>query len=232
LRRQLANAGIARERHAMASLAEMLPIRLDGKPYQDFDVDIVAEVLIYLIGKGLIAVPGPALAELNLRWGERVCHFYRSEEELLLLLLPYFRQGLADGERCVWLTRDDAGSDKARQAIAALADSQYSPDQLELTDAQEWSNDLDAWTREEQHALDQGYHGVRVCGEALTLEDRTAALRIKALCTYSARRTDRAVLPIIIRSHHAALVKNREYWQRIPMTDAAAAQTILSALMS
>ena len=216
----------------MSTLVEMLPVKLDGKPYEDFDADIVAEVLIYLIGKGLIAVPGPEIAELNLRWGDRVCHFYRSDEELIGLLVPYFRQGLAEGERCIWLARDEGPSAKARQVIAALADSQYSPDQLEVTHADEWTNDLDAWTREEQRSLVQGYHGVRVCGEAVELEGRTAALRIKALCTYHAGRTDRAAVPNIIRAHHAALVKNRQYWQRIPTTDAAAAHTILSALIN
>ena len=231
LRRQLVAVGIERERHRMASLAAMLPVHLEGKPYQDFDVDIVAEVLVYLIGKGLIAVPRPELAQLDLRWGDRVCHFYRSEDELLSLVLPYFRQGLADGERCVWITSHAAPSPKARQAIAALADSQYSPDQLELMDADEWSHDVDGWTREESRALGQGYHGVRACGEALQLEERTAALRIKVLCTYSTERTDRAAVPAIIRSHHAALVKHQHYWQRIPTTDADAAATILSALI-
>ena len=69
LRRQLVAVGIPRERHRMANLVDMLPIRLQGKPYEDFDADIVAEVLVYLVGKGLIAVPGPELAlTLILSW--------------------------------------------------------------------------------------------------------------------------------------------------------------------
>jgi hypothetical protein len=232
LRRQLVDVGIPRERHRMASLLEMLPVQLDGKSYDHFDADIVAEVLVYLVGKGLIAVPGPDAAQLNLRWGERVCHFYRSEDELLGLLLLYFRQGLQDGERCLWLAQDEGESAKARHAIAALADTQYSPDQLEVMDAEDWTSDVDVWTREEQRALVQGYNGVRVCGEELELDRATAVLRIKALCVYSAERTERAAVPDIIRAHHAALVRNRECWQRIPTTDAKAAETILSALIN
>lgn len=232
LRRKLIAVGIPRERHRMSSLREMLPVQLAGKPYDEFDADIVAEVLIYLVGRGLIAVPGPEVAELNLRWGDRVCHFYRSQDELVSLVVPYFRQGLAEGERCVWIASDEPSSARARQALATLTDSQYSPDQLEVKPAEEWENDLDAWTREEQRALVQGYNGMRVCGERLKLEERTAALRIKVLCTYDAEQTDRAAVPAIIRDHHAALVKHRQYWQRIPTTDAAAAETILSALIN
>jgi hypothetical protein len=232
LRRQLVAVGIPRERHRMANLVAMLPIQLHGKPYEDFDADIVAEVLVYLVGRGLIAVPGPELAQLNLRWGDRVCHFYRSEEELLALLRPYLLQGLAEDERCIWIARSEEESAKARQAIAGLADTQFSPDQLEVTHADERSNDLDAWTRDEQRALVQGYHGLRICGEALELENRTASLRIKALCSYDAERTDPTAVPSILRAHHAALVKNREYWQRVPTTDAGAAETILSALIN
>jgi hypothetical protein len=232
LRRQLAALGIPRERHCMSRLVEMLPITLNGKPYEDFDADIVAEVLVYLIGKGLIAVPGPEIANLNLRWGDRVCHFYRTEDDLVALLLPYFQQGLAEGERCIWLAQDEEASRKARQTIAALADTQYSPDQLEVADANDWGRDVEAWTRAEQRSLVEGYHGLRVSGEALDLDARTSSLRVKALCTYHAERTDRAAVPTIIRSHHAALVKNGAYWQRVPTTDTAAAQTILSALLN
>lgn len=181
LRRQLAALGIARERHAMASLVEMLPVRVEG--YPGFDADSVAQVLVHLVGRGLIALPEPEAKELAFRWGERIGYRYREEAELLALLLPYFRQGLAGGERCLWLMGDEPSA-KARRMVAALADTPYSPDQLELLRAGEWENDLGAWTREEQRALSQGYAGLRICGEALELPEGTAALRIKALSTY------------------------------------------------
>jgi len=43
LRRQLAALGIAPVRHRMAELITLLPVKLNGKPYEDFDADIVAE---------------------------------------------------------------------------------------------------------------------------------------------------------------------------------------------
>ena len=221
LRRQLADVGVARERHRLRDLLPMLPVRMKGKPYEDFDADTVAEVLVYLVGRGLIAVPS---AELALEWGDRVCHFYRSEKELPELLIPYFRQGLQDAERCIWLVR--GSSSKARHAIAALADSQYSPDQLEVADAEDWKDD-ERWKREESRALAQGYNGLRVCGDELHLNGGTLELRIKALGTWRAGGADVAG---ILGAHRAALVRSEGCWHRIPTSDTHAARAILSAL--
>ena len=181
LRRQLAALGIERERHSMARLAEMLPVGLEA--YPGFDADSVAEVLIRLVGGGLIAPRAAEAAELSFEWGVRLSYRYRDEEELLAALLPYFRQGLAAGERCLWLANEEP-SPKACAGLAALADGEYSPDQLEILRAGEWREDFASWRREEQRALAQGYAGLRLCGEALELPPGAAALRIKALATY------------------------------------------------
>jgi hypothetical protein len=206
----------------------MLPVKLNGKPYEDFDADVVAEVLVHLVGKGLIEVPSTELAGLRVEWGERLCHFYRSEDELLGLVTPYFQQGLAQGERCLWLVGSASASANARQSIASLADRQGSPDQIEVIDADDWMPDIDSWSREEERALAQGYSGLRLCGEALGAAE---GLRVKVLSTYQAQRIARDEIPSVIRAHHAALVKNASCWQRIPTADPTAAATILAGLM-
>lgn len=195
----------------MGDLVALLPARMSRRPYDDLDADMVAEVLIYLVSRRLINVPSAELAGLTMQWGERVCHFYRSDDELVTLLVPYFRQGLQDAERCIWLVRGP--SDKARQAIAALADSQYSPDQLEVDDAGDWADDETRWKREEGRALAQGYHGLRVCGDGMHFNGGTHGLRIKALGTY---RAGSVHVGDIAGAYHAALVKDQGCWQRIP----------------
>jgi len=207
LRRELATLGIARERHSLAELIAMLPARVDGRPYEDFDADSVAEVLVYLVGKGVIDLPSAAGANFRVEWGERLCHFYRHEEELLALLGHYFRQGLERNERCVWLAAEGA-SDKARQEIASLADSHGSPEQLEVVEDAIW-----IWQREEQRAIGQGYSGLRVCGEALRFE--RGAQRMKALSTYHTDRLQRDDMASLVRAHDGALVRNGNGWQRV-----------------
>lgn len=185
LRLQLAALGIARERHSMQSLIAMLPAKVEG-----LDADGVAEVLVHLVGRGVIAVPAPEETELTLRWGERLCYRHRDEEELLALLLPYFRQGLAQGERCLWLV--DAPPPRVEFAMATLTAGEYSPDQLEILRPGEWRNELGFWMRQEERALGEGYAGLRICGEELELDERAAPLRIKALCTSRSEERRRA----------------------------------------
>lgn len=206
LRSSLAALGIARERHSLGELIAMLPGRLDGRPYEDFDADSVAEVLVYLVTKGVLDVPSAELAGLQVEWGERLCHFYRSEDELIGLLAPYFRQGLAKGERCIWIAAPGA-SHKARQEIASLGDSHGSPEQLEVLD------DRVSWRREEERTLAQGYSGLRVCGEALAVDGTPA--RMKALSTYRSDGLERDAIAGLIRAHDGALVKVRGCWQRV-----------------
>jgi hypothetical protein len=215
----------------MAELITLLPVKLNGKPYEDFDADIVAEVLVYLVGRGLIEVPSTELSGLCVAWGERLCHFYRSEEQLLGLLVPYFRQGLEHGERCLWIAGSARASEKARQSIASLAASQHSPEQLEVVEMDDWTPDVDAWSREQERALAQGYSGLRLCGEALDLSSETEIARTKALSTYSAQSTSTSEIGTLLLRHDAALVKNIDVWQRVPTADPHAAATILSALM-
>jgi hypothetical protein len=215
----------------MAELLTLLPVKLNGKPYEDFDADIVAEVLVYLVSKQLIEVPSTELAGLRVAFGERLCHFYRTESELLSLLVPYFRQGLEHGERCLWLAGTTRASEKARQAIASLADRQHPPEQLEVVEMDDWIPDVDTWSREQERALAQGYSGLRICGEALDLEGETEIARTKALSTYSAQSTSTSEIGTVILRHDAALVKNIDVWQRVPTADPQAAATILSALM-
>lgn len=160
----------------MQSLIEMLPARVEG-----LDADGAAEVLVRLVGRGLIAVPAAEATELSFRWGERLCYCPRDEDELLALLLPYFRRGLAEGERCLWLAH--APPPHVEFAVATLTAGHYSPDQLEILRPGDWRNDLSFWMREAERALSEGYAGLRICGEELELDESTAPLRIKALCT-------------------------------------------------
>ncbi len=200
LRRKLEALGIARERHRLGELVALLPASLDGRPYEDLDADCVAEVLVYLVGKGVLDAASLEAAGLRVEWGERLCHFYRHEEELLALLGPYFRQGLARNERCLWLAGPGT-SDKAREEIDPLAEV------LEADDC--------ALQREESRALAQGYSGLRICGEALALEIHTPSRRLKTLSTYKADRLQLAEISLLLRAHDGALVKSGGGWQRV-----------------
>jgi hypothetical protein len=53
-------------------------------------------------------------------WGTHLCQFYQSEQDLIDILVPYFRQGLADNEFCMWVTSEPLGTDEAKAALRSV----------------------------------------------------------------------------------------------------------------
>ena len=177
----------------MRELLAMLPVPAEAERF-DNDPDAVAEVLIYLVGKKLIDVPSPLELRLNLQWGVHACQFYRSREELLELVVPFFRQGLRHDEACVWIGSEPLNFPEA--------------DQVSCHDPDDWHSSKGVWL---QRALDQGYRGLRVAGETRCL-GATRGRRIKALCVYPVERCDPSE---VLSKHDAAYVKRPAGWERI-----------------
>src|SRR2546423_1739326 len=50
-------------------------------------------------------------------WGTHFCHFYETKEDLLDILIPYFKTGLENNEFCVWVVSDPLGEEEARNAF-------------------------------------------------------------------------------------------------------------------
>jgi PAS domain S-box-containing protein len=50
-------------------------------------------------------------------WGAHLCHFYETKEDLLDILIPYFRAGLENNEFCIWVVSDPLGEEEARNTL-------------------------------------------------------------------------------------------------------------------
>src|SRR5437660_11786964 len=60
----------------------------------------------------------------DIPWGTHFCHFYETKQDLLDILLPYFKTGLENNEFCIWLVADRLGDEEARNALRqALPDA-------------------------------------------------------------------------------------------------------------
>src|SRR6267378_2274521 len=60
----------------------------------------------------------------DMPWGTHFCHFYQTKQDLLDILVPYFKAGLENNEFCMWviskpLTKVEATS-ALRQAVPDL----------------------------------------------------------------------------------------------------------------
>jgi hypothetical protein len=118
LRAHLVELGIPAERHDVGSLLGLIPVNFTGDSLREFDVDSLAEGLIYLIRSGVIQVPMTAeKLTAGLPWGTHLCHFYRRVSELTELLVPFFKAGLEANEYGVWVVTKPLTLAEARNAM-------------------------------------------------------------------------------------------------------------------
>ena len=52
----------------------------------------------------------------DMPWGKHFCHFYNDRNDLLEILVPYFKAGLENNEFCVWVT-SEFGKQEVRNAL-------------------------------------------------------------------------------------------------------------------
>ncbi|RPJ40270.1 MAG: ATPase, partial [Deltaproteobacteria bacterium] len=148
-------------------------------------------------------------------WGTHFCQFYRTAQDLLDILVPYFLAGLQNNEFCMWITSDPLDTGAAKKAMAeALPDFKdyLRKGQIEILPHTDWylrdgvfdaQQVLDAWIRKLEAARARGFDGLRLTGNTFWLEkkdwqaftDYEAAVdgvigkfRMMALCTYSLDR--------------------------------------------
>ena len=173
-------------------------------------------------------------------YGVHMCNFYRTREELIAALVPFFVAGLRNNERCIWITA------RPLHAVDAIAELEKAgPDvqaairngSLVVRDYEEWyaqagalrgNQVVDLWLAEEQRALAGGYRGLRITGNVTFLRSEDWALfmeyeelvnrafqgrRIVTLCTYHLDSCGAAEVLDVMRRHTGALDRPDEGWQ-------------------
>jgi hypothetical protein len=71
----------------------------------------------------------------GLPWGTHICQFYDSKEDLVDILIPYFKLGLENNEFCVWITAQPLDFEDAKEAIRKAVpyfDSYLDKGQIEI----------------------------------------------------------------------------------------------------
>jgi hypothetical protein len=70
-----------------------------------------------------------------------VVHFFWSGDELRDVLVPYFKAGLENNERCLWVTSKAFDAEQARSALRAAVpdlDKRERDKQIEIANSDEW----------------------------------------------------------------------------------------------
>jgi signal transduction histidine kinase len=178
----------------------------------------------------------------DLPWGAHFCYFYETKQDLLDILIPYFKTGLENKEYCLWvisnselLTAEEATSE-LRNAVPDL-DRYVSEGSIEVVGHEEWflresifdpSTVADRFRRKLNQALARGYAGMRVNGSPAWLHDAgpkelqkfEAELdklfpteRTIASCTYPLATIGADEIFDVMRTHQFAIARRHGKWE-------------------
>lgn len=180
----------------------------------------------------------PGIGEIP--FGIHMCHFYPQRQHLIDGLVPYFKAGLSNNERCLWITAPPLPADEAKaelqKAVPGLQ-ALLENGQMRIIDAEDWyesAEDMDAndmidyWLREEEQALEDGCEGLRIAGNAgfvtpehwdkfMEYESNAGRAfqgrRIVALCSYNSHHCQPTGVLEVIRTHDHTLDRQDMAWE-------------------
>ncbi|MBI3946240.1 MAG: MEDS domain-containing protein [Armatimonadetes bacterium] len=175
-------------------------------------------------------------------WGTHFCQFYEDPRDLLEILVPYFREGLAANEFCMWITSEPLRVEGAKAALALAVpdlERRIAEGQIEILDYSEWyvrsgrfSSDevLQGWVDKLAAARARGHEGLRLTGNTFWLEaadwaDFTryeeavnnviGSYRMLAICTYSLAKCGAMEIADVVANHEFALIRRAGRWEII-----------------
>lgn len=177
-----------------------------------------------------------------LPWGMHLCQFYSGSQDLVDVLVPYFRAGLEHNEFCLWVTCEPFGRVMAREALAQAVpglEGYLKKGQIEILSSSEWymrggafnaDSVIEAWAGKLNQALSRGFDGMRFSGDTGWLEPKDWARfvsyenrvdnvirrsRMKAICAYRADKCGPRETADVLREHRLAFIKDVDGWQLV-----------------
>ena len=120
----------------------------------------------------------------DIPWGTHLCQFYGTKEDLIDVLVPYFKAGLESNEFCLWVTSEPLSLEEAKKAMSKDVpnfDLYLRRGQIEIVPHTEWylkggafnlKRVLSGWIGKLNQALAKGYDGIRVSGNTAWLEKK------------------------------------------------------------
>jgi PAS domain S-box-containing protein len=190
-------------------------------------------------------------------WGAHFCQFYQDKQDLIDILVPYFKAGLENNEFCMWITSEPLGSAEAKAALAANLENletYFANGQLEILDSDWYTSGrafesdrvLQSWVDRLEAARRRGFAGLRLTGNPSWLEkpewhgfmEYEATVdaifgqrRMLAICTYSLPKCDALQIMDVISNHAFALVKRAGKWEVIAHEDTVVQKNRLKAVL-
>jgi PAS domain S-box-containing protein len=180
----------------------------------------------------------------DIPWGSHFCNFYETKQDLLDMLVPYFKTGLENKEFCLWIL-SNSGLISVKEAKEALKhvvpdlEQHLSKGDIEIFNETDWylqdnvfnfEKVLDGWHAKLNQALALGYDGLRLAGDTFWLNekmwidfvdyekqvnDSITDLPMTLLCTYSLTKSGAAQILDVAHNHQFAIVRRKGEWEMI-----------------
>ncbi len=174
--------------------------------------------------------------------GAHFCMFYQTKDDLVDILAPYFKAGLENNERCIWITSKPLKTRDAKASLKAVVrnlDDHIRQGQIEILDADQWYTSsgefepdriLQKWIEKEKQAIKDGFTGLRVTGNTSWLGKRDWRAvtgyearinetidnyRMIVLCSYSLDGREAPEVIDIVSNHQFALIRREGVWESI-----------------
>ena len=175
-------------------------------------------------------------------WGTHFCQFYRTKQELMDVVIPYFKAGLENSEVCVWLTLDSQETTEATEALRRVVpdiERYLDKGQMEIIPCiQDYIKEV-TFDPEKirticadklNQVLASGYAGLRTAGDNACLEKKDwsnyvdyegeldkiiSSYPMIALCIYPLNKYDQIEVIDAVLNHQFTLVKREESWEKI-----------------
>jgi len=175
-------------------------------------------------------------------WGTHFCHFYNTREDLLDILVPYFKAGLENNEFCMWVTSEALSGEEAGEAMTgAVPDfgKYLAKNQIEILPYTEWylqdgvfdiHRILNGWIEKQNLASARGFDGLRLTGDTIWLEKDSwksfseyekavnniiGDYKMLAVCTYPLGKCSTREIIDVVSNHQFALIKHENEWDII-----------------
>src|ERR1039457_3312867 len=176
----------------------------------------------------------------DIPWGTHFCHFYETKEDLLDILIPYFKAGLENNEFCLWVTSEPISENEARNALTGAipeAEQHLAAGDIEIIPHSQWylkdgvfepSLPINEWTEKLAQVLVQGYAGMRVSGNTSWLASKQwkrfldyekainqaiSNQRMIILCTYPLELSKAAEVFDVAGTHEFSIARRRGEWE-------------------
>jgi DNA-binding CsgD family transcriptional regulator len=185
----------------------------------------------------------------DIAWGTHLCCFFGTTDDLLALLVPYFKAGLEGEEYCIWVLSGGVTEELATAALRRSVpdvDRYVTGGRLDLVGAREWYREqgrldrrrvIRGWLHQLRRAQAHGFSGMRAAGGADWLESKkrwkdfleyeavlNEALRkrrIIVLCSYPLATSEAADLLDVASAHQLALARRAGAWQAVAWREPA-----------